>query len=117
MRGHLRIIEARLAGLALARIDVEVMAARFDRPRWQPPGVEWHGEVAVGRIEILTNESAALLDLRFCRGLPVLVLAPSYDEGWPVAQRIVDVEPASINFCAPDMAVRMANGRMDVWTL
>lgn len=117
MRGQDAIVKARLAGLRLSRIDVDVLPSGFKRERWEKPGIEWLAGVPVGRIEVDQRENAALLDLRCCRGLPVLVLAPSYADGWPVAQRIADVEPASLTFCAPDMAVRLTDEGMEAWEL
>lgn len=117
MRGHDVIVKARLAGLHLVRIDVDVLPAGANRERWEKPGVEWLADAPVGRIEVDHGENAALLDLRCCHGLPVLVLAASYADGWPVAQRVADAGPASLAFCALDMAVRVNEEGMQAWEM
>lgn len=103
MRGADAIIAARLQGHRLARIDVDVLPARREsRDRWQPPGVEVLGRSVVGRIEVYGDDTAAALDLRCCHGLPVMVLAESYEAGWPVAARVLEAEPARLHFGALD---------------
>lgn len=118
MRGAEAVIAARLDGMPIARIDVEVLPAKpQSRRRWTPPGLEAEAGALVGRIEVYPDDNPLTLDLRCCYGLPVLVVAHSYDAGWPVAQRAIDCDPASLNFAAPDYAVRYANGEMQAWAM
>lgn len=120
MRGHEAIVAARLAGLRIDRVEVERLDSD-ERPAtvvdWRQAGVIEFDCERVGLIEILPADSVATLDLRCCHGLPVLVLASSYERGWPIAERVIDVEPASLNFAAPDMAARYADGRVEAWEL
>jgi hypothetical protein len=117
MRGHEAIVQARLSGIRLARVDVEVLTQGADRHGWGRPGVEWLGDMPVGRIEVEESENPALLDLRCCHGLPVLVLASSYAAGWPVAERVADASPERLHFCAADMAVRYDHEGMQAWEM
>lgn len=117
MRGHDAIVKARLAGLSLSRIDVDVLPSGVKLDRWEKPGIEWLGGVPVGRIEVDEAENPALLDMRCCHGLPVLVLAASYADGWPVAERVADAGPESLAFCALDMAVRVNEEGMQAWEM
>ena len=117
MRGHDAIVQARLSGARFERIDVDVLAGSEQREHWKPPGIEVLGGRVVGRIEVQAGENAALLDLRCCHGLPVLVLAASYADGWPVAQRVADAGPTSLAFCALDMAVRVNEEGMQAWEM
>lgn len=110
MKGHDAIVQARLAGVRLSRIDVDVLP----RGAAAVAGVEWIGE-PVGRLAIHADENPQRLDFRCCHGLPVLVLAGSYAEGWRFAERIADEFPAELRFCAPDMAVRVNDKGMQAW--
>lgn len=118
MRGVEAIVAARLAEVPLRRIDIEVLPAKpQSRRRWQPPGLEVLGAAAVGRIEVYADDNPLTLDLRCCYGLPVLVLAESYDAGWPFAQRAIDCDCASLNFAAADYAARYTPERIDAWAM
>jgi len=117
MRGHEAIVEARLDGVSIARVDVDILPGDAQRARWQKPGLEVLADVVVGRVEVRAEENAALLDFRCCHALPVLILAPSYAQGWPFAQRIADVGPASMTFCAPEIAVRINDEGMAGWEM
>lgn len=115
MRGHDAITAGRLQGWRFRRVDVEVIDGARDRRGWTAPGAECIGADLIGRIEVGPNESAGALDFRCCYGLPVLVVADSYDTGWPVAVRIMDAEPASLHFASPEMAIRIDQGEMLTW--
>jgi len=118
MRGAEAITAARLDGMPITRIDIELLAGKPEgRRRWTPPGLEVLGRSVIGRIEVYADDNPLTLDLRCCYGLPVLVLAESYDTGWPVAERAIDCEPVSLHFAVPDYLVRYANGRMDAWSM
>lgn len=118
MRGQDEIIAARLADMPVARIEIVVLPrAPNHQYDWQRPGIEWHGAELVGRIEVEPGDNPATLDLRCCYGLPVLVLADSYQRGWLVAQRVADAAPYRLNFAAPECAARYMGGKLDVWEL
>lgn len=110
MRGNEAIVAARMAGTSVDRIDIEVLPDRpANRRRWTPPGLEVVGSTVVGRIEVYASDNPMTADLRCCYGLPVLVLADSYDAGWPIAQRVIDCDPLSLHFAAPDFAARFSH--------
>lgn len=120
MRGHEAVVAARLAGVRIDRIEVErLLADDYPGPVLgdSTAGIERRPDGVVGSIEILARESVATLDLRCCHGMDVLVLAGSYEAGWPVAERIIEVEPASLRFAAPAFAARYENGRLEAWEL
>lgn len=118
MRGIEPIVSARLVGMPVDRIDIEVLQEKpQNRRRWTPPGLEAFGRSVIGRVEVYADDNPLTLDLRCCYGLPVLVLADSYDTGWPVAQRAIDCDPASLNFAAADYVARYANGRLEAWEM
>jgi len=110
MRGHDAITAARLRGIPVSRVSIEVLPEPPHRAYdWQRPGIEVDGHEIVGRIEVYADDVAEALDLRCCHGLPVQVLSPSYSAGWPIAARAVEAEPARLTFCAPDYAGRYSN--------
>lgn len=115
MRGHEAIVAGRLDGWRFRRIDVEVRRAAQQRTGWPTPGPEAVGADLIGRIEVDSGEAAGLLDFRCCHGLPVLVVADSYETGWPIAVRVMDAEPASLNFASPEMAIRIDGQGMMTW--
>lgn len=120
MRGHEDIVAARLAGHRVDRIEIERLATKdMPEPALGVPmaGLHRHGGEIVGLVLVLPTDSAAQLDLRCCYGMSVLVLAGSYADGWSIAERVIEVEPASMRFAAPEFAARYENGRLDAWEL
>ncbi len=107
MQGHDVIVAARLQGIRVSRVSIELLAEPPHRAYdWQRPGVERDGDEIVGRIEVYADDLPETLDLRCCHGLPVSIIAPSYTAGWPLAVRVVDAEPARLTFASPEMAAR-----------
>lgn len=105
MRGDQALIAARLRGIQLHRIDVEVLAAEpANRNGWTPPGLDTEDGQWLGRIEIYASDNLRTLDMRCCHGAAVRVIADSYAIGWPVVERIAEAEPARITFASPEMA-------------
>lgn len=117
MRGHEAIVAGRLEGWRFRRIDVEVLQATRQRVGWTSPGPEAIGRDLVGRIEVDAREAPGLLDFRCCYGLHVLMVADSYETGWPVAVRVMDAEPASLHFASPEMVIRIDSKGMQTWEL
>ena len=118
MRGADAITAARIAGWSIERIDVDVLPARPEhRERWTPPGVEAVGGRVFGRIEVYGSDNPATLDFRCCYGVPVLVVAGSYEAGWPVAEKIAEAEPLRLHFAAPEIAVRYSHDGMQAWEM
>lgn len=106
MRGHDQILSARKAGIPVHKIEIEVRRSDPEyRWEWQRPGIEWRDGRTFGRIDIGPGDNLRSLDLRCCHGVPTVVFARSYDEGWPVADRVIEAEPSRATFCAPDAAV------------
>lgn len=110
MRGHDQIIAARLAGLPLKRIDIDVGGKAH--------GIENVCGELVGLLAVEEKPSAARLDLRCCHGLPVVVIADTYEAGWPIAERVIEHAPVSLTFAAEDMAATYTpQGGLQAWEL
>ncbi len=109
MQGHDEITAARLQGIRVSRVAIDVLRDQPHRAYpWQRPGIERDGDEIVGRIEVYADDVPDALDLRCCYGLPVSIIAPSYTEGWPVAVRVTDAEPARLTFASPELAARFS---------
>jgi len=114
MRGTEAIIAARLAGIPVAAVVIDRIA--------EPPVIRWpeleiEGGDVVGKIEVYDADTIASLDLRCCHGLRVSIFAGSYAEGWPLLERVLDCEPASMIFATPEMAARFDGEELHTWEM
>lgn len=107
MTGHEDLIQARLRGVAIGNVDL-LIDGRADM---HERAGAWHFAIGV------KTEEMAGADLRCCHGLRVFIHAPSYADGMPLFERLMDFEPALAAICAPDSVVRYDKEGMKQWDM
>lgn len=111
MHGAESVLQARLDGLTLDRIDIDLTGVG----RWY--GVENCSGSMVGILLVEPIETAPRCDLRGVRGLPVAIFAPSYQRGLPFLDACMEHGASRVSLLAPDEVVTYDGKELKQWEM
>lgn len=111
MRGAQDVLEARLQGLELQRIDIDLSGAAGIA------GVENVGGILVGLLLADEVDTAPRCDLRCVRGVPVAIFGPSYSRAWPFLDACMEHGARRVSMLCPDRVVTFDGERVREWEL
>lgn len=119
MRGGAELLEARLAGVRIVRLDVDVVREYGSLPyEWARPGVENRSGRLVARVEVSDVDDVQRVDLRAAKGLPVSIHAYDFGRGWALVDHLIANGCLPIALHAPDCAAYVdRNGEVRSWDL
>lgn len=111
MRGIDDVMTARLSGLQVARIDIDLTGAA------PVAGVEMADGVLVGVLLADDVDTAPRCDLRCVRGVPVAIFGPSYSRAWPFLDACMEHGATRVSMLCPDHVVTFDGERVREWAL
>ena len=111
MRGTQDVLEARLQGAELQRIDIDLTGAAVTA------GVENVDGVLVGLLLADEVDTAPRCDLRCVRGAAVAIFGPSYRRAWPFLDACMEHGATRVLMLCPDHVVVFDGERVREWAL
>ena len=119
MRGGAELLEARLAGVRITRLEADVVREYGSLPyEWARTGVENRAGRLVARVEVSDVDDVARVDLRAARGLPAYIHTYDFGRGWALVDHLIACECLPIALHAPDCAAYVdENAEVRSWDL
>ena len=115
MIGATEVIEARIKGIWIDRIDIEVVGdLAVCRGR---VAVDGSLGVTVGEVYFGPSDHVGTADLRFVQGVPVMAYVPDLQTGPALMSRAVDAGAAWVGVIAPRYAARFDGNGVVEWDL
>ena len=111
MRGTQDVLDARLQGAELQRIDIDLTGAAVTA------GVENVDGVLVGLLLADEVDTAPRCDLRAVRGAPVAIFGPSYERAWPFFDACMEHGASRVSVLCPRYASTYDGEKVREWEL
>lgn len=111
MRGIDDVMTARLSGLQVARIDIDLTGAA------PVAGVEMADGVLVGVLVAEPIDTAPRCDLRCVRGVPVAIFGPNYSRAWPFLDACMEHGASRVSVLCPQYVATYDGEKVREWEL
>jgi len=111
MRGIDDVMTARLSGLQVARIDIDLTGAA------PVAGVEMADGVLVGVLVAEPIDTAPRCDLRAVRGVPVAIFGPNYSRAWPFLDACMEHGASRVSVLCPQYVATYDGEKVREWEL
>ena len=111
MRGEAEVLQARLDGVSLLRIDIDLTGANL------LSGVESVGGECVGVLLADDIDTAPRCDLRAVRGMPVAIFGPSYERALPFFAACMEHEASRVSVLCPEYVATYDGQKVREWEL
>lgn len=103
--GTSELLQVRLSGLPVLRIDIEILPAGWQRLGDVGGFVVSGGKQVLGLIALAAADDPAAVDFSCCLGAPVCVFADSAQDAAPFLPYIERAKPSRLTLAAADLAV------------
>ncbi len=111
MRGTVEVLQARLEGVPLHRIDIDLTGVRL------LAGVENVEGECVGVLLADEIDTAPRCDLRAVRGVPVAIFGPSYSRAWPFLDACMEHGASRVSVLCPQYVATYDGENVREWEL
>ena len=111
MRGTVEVLQARLDGVPMHRIDIDLTGVRL------LAGVENVEGECVGVLLADEIDTAPRCDLRAVRGVPVAIFGPSYSRAWPFLDACMEHGASRVSVLCPQYVATYDGEKVREWEL